>query len=141
MAQEPKTGVSFCINQNTTSTTTTILANQPNGITVTSVKVVLDGIEEEFVVTPQKIEEDGKTKYVYGLEFEHTIKRGFFEAIKYGFKEFGNITKQMVLSFKLLFKGSVGVNQLSGPVGIYSIVDEHIGVIIGQESFISQQLI
>ena len=88
------------------------------------IKVLRDGKEEEFVVTPQKIEEDGKTKYVYGLEFEHTIKRGFFEAIKYGFKEFGNITKQMVLSFKLLFKGSVGVNQLSGPVGIYSIVDE-----------------
>ena len=43
MATTTKSGVSFYINQNTTSTTATLLSNQSTGITVTSVKVEADG--------------------------------------------------------------------------------------------------
>ena len=88
------------------------------------ITVLRDGKEEKVTVTPQKIGDGDKAKYVYGLEFAHEVKHGFGEAIKYGFREFIGMTKQMILSFKLLFTGNVSVNQLSGPIGIYSVVDD-----------------
>ena len=43
---------------------------------------------------------------------------------KYSFRKFGALVKQMVLTFKGLFTGGISVKELSGPVGIFSAVDQ-----------------
>ena len=85
-----------------------------------------DGKEETVKVTPLTEEEQKKNKvdYSYGFQFVQNTEYGFFNAIKYAFKEFGMIVKQMVLTFKELFAGGVSVKELSGPVGIFSAVDK-----------------
>ena len=40
------------------------------------------------------------------------------------FEKFGSLMKQMVLTLKYLFTGGISLDQLSGPVGIYSVVGE-----------------
>ena len=49
---------------------------------------------------------------------------GFLNAIKYSYQKTCSIFKQMFVTVGSLFTGGVKVSQLSGPVGIYSIVGE-----------------
>ena len=55
-----------------------------------------------------------------GGDMEH----GFFAAIKYGFRKAGSLFKQMYVILAYLFTGKLSVNNLSGPVGIYSLVGQ-----------------
>ena len=50
--------------------------------------------------------------------------KGFVNAIKYTVKKTGSIFKQMGVTVGYLFTGGISLNQLSGPVGIYSVVGE-----------------
>ena len=77
-----------------------------------------------YEVSPLKEETDGVTSYKFGIEFTYEEEKGFFAPIKYAFVKTGALFKQMFITFKLLFTGAVGVNNLSGPVGIYSIVGQ-----------------
>ena len=77
-----------------------------------------------YEVTPLKEEVDGITSYKFGIEFTYEEEKGFFAPIKYAITKTGSLFNQMFITFKLLFTGQVGVNNLSGPVGIYSIVGE-----------------
>ena len=49
---------------------------------------------------------------------------GFINAISYTVRKTGSIFKQMAVTVGYLFTGGIKLNQLSGPVGIYSIVGE-----------------
>ena len=49
---------------------------------------------------------------------------GFFGSIEYSLTETKNIIQSMGTTIKYLFTGRVGVNDLSGPVGIYEVVGE-----------------
>ena len=51
-------------------------------------------------------------------------KKVFVNAIVYTFNKTKSIFKQMYVTLGYLFTGRVKLNQLSGPVGIYSIVGE-----------------
>ena len=77
-----------------------------------------------YEITPQKETVDEVTSYKFGIEFFRENDKGFFAPIKYAFVKTGSLFKQMFITFKLLFTGQVGVNNLSGPVGIYSIVGQ-----------------
>lgn len=77
-----------------------------------------------YKVVPIKEVVDGVTSYKFGIEFTYSEDTGFFAPIKYAFIKTGALFKQMFITFKLLFTGQVGVNNLSGPVGIYSIVGQ-----------------
>jgi len=83
-----------------------------------------DGNVKEYSIKPIKVEKDGVDGYYYGLEFEATYEKGFFAAVKYSFVKAGAIVRQMVIVLGNLFTGGVSVNNLSGPVGIYTIVDD-----------------
>ena len=50
------------------------------------------------------------------------VNRGFIASLKYAFNEECAIFKQMFVVLGNLFTGEVKVSQLSGPVGIYSVV-------------------
>jgi regulator of sigma E protease len=77
-----------------------------------------------YEVSPIKEEVDGETNYKFGIEFTKKLEKGFFAPIKYAFIKTGSLFNQMFIKFKLLFTGQVGMDNLSGPVGIYTVVGE-----------------
>ena len=82
------------------------------------------GKEREVVITP-KIEEDeeGNKNFIVGIGLDNTIKKGFKESVIYACETTINLYKLMLTTLKQLFTGGVSVGDLSGPVGIYSVVD------------------
>lgn len=80
---------------------------------------------KEITVIPSKVEgEDGEESYVYGISLTNEIDKGFFNAIKYSFNKFVSIYRSMVKIVVNLFTGNLGMNSLSGPVGIYNVIGE-----------------
>ncbi len=77
-----------------------------------------------YEISPQKETVDEVTTYKFGIEFKTEKEKGFFAPIKYAFIKTGALFKQMGITLKLLFTGTVSMNNLSGPVGIYSIVGQ-----------------
>lgn len=90
-----------------------------------------DSSIETIKVTPKKEENEECTDedecqpvYVYGVGSKIIEKSGFIGSIEYAFIETKNIVLSMGTTLKYLFTGNLGVNDLSGPVGIYEVVDE-----------------
>ena len=84
----------------------------------------ISGEEVIYSVTPVKDTTDGEESYKFGFLLGDSVNRGFIESIKYSFVKFGALIKQMGITIKSLFTGALSVKNLSGPVGIYSIVGE-----------------
>lgn len=83
-----------------------------------------DGSIKEYKVTPIKETNDGVTTYKYGITFESGTDNSFIAKLKYPFIKMGALIRQMFVVIKSLFTGGLSVSNLSGPVGIYSIVGE-----------------
>ncbi len=83
-----------------------------------------DGIIKKYVVTPVKKKVKGNTTYVYGISLNAKKNYGFINAAKYSFIKTKSLFKQMWITVVSLFTGGVKVNQLAGPVGIYSVVGQ-----------------
>lgn len=77
-----------------------------------------------YKVKPRKIKEDGKETYKYGIAMKQAKKKGFVNAIVFTYQKTKSIFKQMFVTLAYLFTGRIRLGQLSGPVGIYSIVGE-----------------
>lgn len=77
-----------------------------------------------YEISPIEEEIDGVKSYKYGIEFIRENEEGFFAPIKYAFVKAGALFKQMIITLQMLFTGTVGMDSLSGPVGIYSIVGQ-----------------
>lgn len=94
----------------------------------TEIIVNRDGTDNTIKVTPLTEEERKAQKkdYSYGFSFKEDVdyEYGFFNSIKYSFKRFGALLRQMGITFKGLFTGGISVKELSGPVGIFSAVDQ-----------------
>ena len=75
-------------------------------------------------VKPKKVKEDGKETYRYGLSIKNKKTKGFVNAIVYTFRKTVSIFKQMYITLVYLFTGRISLSQLSGPVGIYSVVGQ-----------------
>ena len=91
--------------------------------TIIKVKKENDDIKE-YKIKPKKERKDVETSYKYGITVKGEKKYGFVNSIKYTVVKTGSLFKQMWITVVKLFTGGVKVNQLSGPVGIYSIVGE-----------------
>ena len=89
-----------------------------------------DGIVETISVSPKEevdescTEEKCPSVYVYGVGSKIVEKTGFIDSVEYAFVETKNIILSMGTTLKYLFTGKLGMNDLSGPVGIYEVVDE-----------------
>jgi len=90
----------------------------------TTIEVLRNKEEKTFVVTPLKGEEATKAGYSYGITFDSELQHGFINAFKYAFTKTWALMRQLVITLKELFTGGVGVNDLSGPLGIYQAVDQ-----------------
>lgn len=83
-----------------------------------------DGSIVTYKLKPKKITEDEETSYKYGIGLQSKKKYGLVNSIKYTVVKTKSLFKQMFITVESLFTGGVKVDQLSGPVGIYSIVGE-----------------
>ena len=77
--------------------------------------------EKKYTLTPKLDKEDNK--YYYGISVKLKNEKGIIPAIKYAKEKFVSIYKSMIIVIKSLFTGKIGVDSLSGPVGIYGVVD------------------
>ena len=90
-----------------------------------------DGNVEVVSVTPTQEEnteckeaEECSPIYVYGVGSKTVEKSGLIGSIQYAFIETKDIVLSMGTTLKYLFTGKLGMNDLSGPVGIYEVVDD-----------------
>ncbi len=88
-----------------------------------------DGEIETYEITPKKEynEELDEEANVFGVTIVTPGRQNLWESIKYTFSKFGSIVHSMWLTITGLFTGKISLNALSGPVGIYQVVDEGIG--------------
>ena len=83
-----------------------------------------EGSKRSVTVVPDVVEDtEGNKSYVVGISLDNTVRRGFGESLTYAFETTISLYKLMLTTLKQLFTGGVSVSDLSGPVGIYSIVD------------------
>lgn len=83
-----------------------------------------DNVIKKVSITPEKIEQDGKESYKYGLSLKNDVKKGFFESIKYAFMHFVSLIGQMFITIWYLITGKLSLSNLSGPIGIFNVVDQ-----------------
>ncbi|MEG0799426.1 MAG: RIP metalloprotease RseP [Bacilli bacterium] len=83
------------------------------------------GKTETYNVVPTITKDkDGKETKTFGFSISSKKEYGFVNAIKYSFKSVGNITKSLFVIIGNLFTGGISVSNLSGPVGVFSVVDQ-----------------
>ncbi len=85
-----------------------------------------DGKEKTVKLTPKESKaEDGTVSYLIGVERgSGEVQRGIVPSFKYAFQTTGSLFKLMLVTVKSLFTGGVAIKELSGPVGIYTVVGE-----------------
>lgn len=81
-----------------------------------------NGVEETYFVKPKKVGKGKEASYRYGIGLKQKKTTGFVNAIVYTYKKTISMFKQMFITIGMLFTGGVKLNQLAGPVGIYSVV-------------------
>ena len=87
-----------------------------------------DGTVEDITVTPTIIEnENGTETKTFGVYIQTEEVHGFVNSLKYAFQKFGSIVHSMALTIEGLFTGKISLQALSGPVGMYEVVDQSIG--------------
>ena len=83
-----------------------------------------NGKVKSYTVKAKKEDKANEKRYVYGITMEQKKQTGFINSIKYAFSKTASLFKQMFIIIKYLFTGKLSINNLSGPVGIYSLVGE-----------------
>lgn len=79
---------------------------------------------ETYSVQPKKKKVDGETTYQYGVGMQQDVEKGILPALEFTGKKTISIFKQMAVTVGYLFTGGISISQLSGPVGIFSVVGE-----------------
>jgi len=83
-----------------------------------------DGRVEKYTIEPVKeTDEEGNESYKFGISTMYEKEYGFGNSLRYACNKTISLFGSMWDTLKYLFTGRVGVNQLSGPVGIFTIVD------------------
>ncbi len=83
-----------------------------------------NGEQKAINISPTEQEKDGEKYYTYGFQLKSEIEYGFVAAFQFSFTKFYNIIEQMTLVISHLISGNLSLDALSGPVGIFSVVDE-----------------
>lgn len=81
-----------------------------------------NGETKEFTFTPEKTE----SGYLMGIYAGGRIKGNVLETMKYSVYELRYNIKTTFLSLQYLISGKLGINNLSGPVGIVSMMSDTI---------------
>lgn len=88
-------------------------------------EILRNGKTYEYKVKANEEKTDDGTTYIIGVTMGSSERdRGVLTSINYMFRKTGALFKQMFITIKGLFTGGISVNQMSGPVGIFSIVGD-----------------
>ena len=87
-----------------------------------NIKVTEENTLEKILEENNIKEEDAEISKLIGIGAPTERKKGFVNALKYAFTKFVSIVDTMLLTLGSLFTGKLGLNALSGPVGMYSVV-------------------
>lgn len=99
----------------------TPLVQQSEGKEIT-ITVECDGRNVELKLTPKEVQQD---YYDYGIYFANLrVKCSPAGTLKYAFKNIGYQIKSVFVSLRLLVTGKLGLDDVSGPVGIVSFIGE-----------------
>lgn len=90
---------------------------------IIKVEDINKNIKEVFVI-PTK--EEKENRYIFGFEITSKKSTNFIDIIKYPFIEFYNNIKTMIKIIKNLFVGKLGINNLVGPIGIFTTVEASV---------------
>lgn len=83
-----------------------------------------NGQKETVEIKPILKQINGKSSYAYGFVLDSKVNHGFLPAIKYAFLKTFSLLKQMFLIISYLCAGKLSLNNLAGPIGIFTIVGE-----------------
>lgn len=84
-----------------------------------------DGTTKDITITPTVSEVDGEEVRKYGIGFGGTThEKGFKNAVSYAFEGFYSNSVTIIKIVGSLFTGDVKLKSLSGPVGIYTVIDQ-----------------
>ena len=101
-----------------------VILQTSNGEAVTfEVKKATGNIVKYSVIPLAVTDDNGNTSYKFGISTNYEKEYGLGKSISYAYHRTISLFGSMFDTLKYLFIGKVGVNQLSGPVGIYSIID------------------
>jgi len=90
----------------------------------TTFEVLRNNKKYKYEVTPLTGDAQKEAGYSFGIQFNNKLEKGFFKSIKYAFNKFYSIARQVFITIKELIIGGVSLKQMSGPVGIYTAVDQ-----------------
>ena len=84
-----------------------------------------NGKYDTYNVKPKKIydEELKMDRYVFGFTVKQKTEKGFFASLKFAFTKFVSVIETMCLTITSLFTGKLSLKNLSGPVGVYQVVN------------------
>lgn len=83
-----------------------------------------DNSVSNYIFKAKEVDVDGNKSYQIGITLNAKKDPGFINSVVYALKKEAAIFKQMYIVITGLFTGGVKLNQLSGPVGIYSAVGQ-----------------
>lgn len=101
-----------------------VLLQVKNGKTIKLKVKHSDGSYDTVMAKPILTEQDGQKGYLYGFSLENNIQKGIWPSIKYAFTKTASLIEQMGLIITNLVTGNISLSSLSGPIGIFTIVDE-----------------
>lgn len=83
-----------------------------------------NGSVVEKTVIPNKVLDGETEKNSFGFGIGQSKTYGFVNALKYSVNGFAGMFRSLFVVLANLFTGKVAVNNLSGPVGIFTVVDQ-----------------
>ncbi len=84
-----------------------------------------NGITNSYEIVPKEVVVDGETSKVFGITAAAEEKEyGFFKALSYALVEFGTLFVSLFVIIGKLFTGGVSMSNLSGPIGVFTIIDQ-----------------
>ncbi len=92
------------------------------GETVT-IEYLHEGERQSATLTPKE-SEGGRKIFGIGVYSNYREKVNAFETLKYSAYEVKYWIQLTIESLKMLFTGQVGINDMAGPVGVVSIIDD-----------------
>ena len=75
------------------------------------------------VVPDKTIDEEGNESLTFGFAASSVRNKGFLSAIKYSFLQTGKTIKSVFVILGKLVTGKIGTDNLSGPIGVFSVID------------------
>ncbi len=86
-----------------------------------------DGSVDEYKVVPKtETDADGNESKVFGIKIQSEELTGVWGSIKYSFIKFKSVMESMWLTVTGLITGKISTSALSGPVGMYQVVNEGV---------------